>query len=430
MIHSTTNSIEGREVSQYHGVVTGEAILGANIFKDFFAGIRDIVGGRSAAYEQELGRARKIAFEEMSQQAADLGANAVIGIDIDYETVGPRGGMLMVPSARPGRRSVRNNFRRSGYRHRQRESMHMKKLFLLLASLGLAWSPARGDGELQLQPVIDNVYAIVGDLGNRSAANLGNNATFGFVVTEKGVVLIDSGATEQGARRIDALIDRVTADPVIVVINTGGQDHRWLGNDYFRRQGARIVASRNAVADQRKRLRDQFIQLDNLLGSERLAGTEAAYADETFDDRLDLTFGDTRLEIRHPGPAHTPGDSFVWLPRQQVMFSGDIVYVERMAAIGAQSNSRGWLQAFDAMAAYRPAYLVPGHGKVTTLEHAHKDTREYLAFLRDAVGGFIDDGGDLSDIGSIDQSAWTYLRNHELLAGRNAHRVFTEMEWE
>ena len=96
MIHSTTNNIDGREVAQYHGVVTGEAILGANIFKDFFASIRDIVGGRSAAYEQELGRARQIAFDEMTQQAADLGADAILGIDIDYETVGSQGGMLMV----------------------------------------------------------------------------------------------------------------------------------------------------------------------------------------------------------------------------------------------------------------------------------------------------------------------------------------------
>jgi uncharacterized protein YbjQ (UPF0145 family) len=96
VIHSTTNSIDGREVAQYHGVVTGEAILGANIFKDFFASIRDIVGGRSAAYEQELGRARQIAFDEMTQQAAELGADAILGIDIDYETVGAQGGMLMV----------------------------------------------------------------------------------------------------------------------------------------------------------------------------------------------------------------------------------------------------------------------------------------------------------------------------------------------
>lgn len=96
MILATTPTLEGMKISTYHGVVTGEAILGANIFKDFFAGIRDIVGGRSAAYEKELHRARELAFEEMQQQAAEFGANAIIGIDIDYETVGAEGGMLMV----------------------------------------------------------------------------------------------------------------------------------------------------------------------------------------------------------------------------------------------------------------------------------------------------------------------------------------------
>jgi len=96
MLHSTTHELEGMHIQTYHGVVTGEAILGANIFKDFFAGIRDIVGGRSAAYEKELKRAREIAFSEMTQQAREYGANAVIGIDIDYETVGQQGGMLMV----------------------------------------------------------------------------------------------------------------------------------------------------------------------------------------------------------------------------------------------------------------------------------------------------------------------------------------------
>jgi Uncharacterized conserved protein len=98
MIQSTTPTIEGKRITQYHGVVTGEAILGANIFKDFFAGIRDIIGGRSAAYEKELRKAREIAFAEMETQAQSLGANAVVGIDIDYEniTMGNSGGMLMV----------------------------------------------------------------------------------------------------------------------------------------------------------------------------------------------------------------------------------------------------------------------------------------------------------------------------------------------
>ncbi len=94
MVHSTTPTLEGKTVSSYLGVVTGETILGAKVFKDFFAGIRDIVGGRSAAYEEELQKARIIAFEEMDAQAKDLGANGILGIDIDYETVGSS--MLMV----------------------------------------------------------------------------------------------------------------------------------------------------------------------------------------------------------------------------------------------------------------------------------------------------------------------------------------------
>ncbi|MCA9510857.1 MAG: heavy metal-binding domain-containing protein [Myxococcota bacterium] len=96
MLLSTTPTIEGRSIAQYHGVVAGEAILGANIFKDLFAGIRDIVGGRSAAYEKELRRAREIALRELEQCAHELGANAIVGIDIDYETVGAQGGMMMV----------------------------------------------------------------------------------------------------------------------------------------------------------------------------------------------------------------------------------------------------------------------------------------------------------------------------------------------
>ena len=96
MLVTTTATLQGREVRDYHGFVSGEAIMGANIFRDLFAGIRDIVGGRSAAYEKELQRAKELAMEEMLDQAQALGANAVIGVDLDFETVGERGSMLMV----------------------------------------------------------------------------------------------------------------------------------------------------------------------------------------------------------------------------------------------------------------------------------------------------------------------------------------------
>ena len=101
MLLTTTPNIEGKQITVYHGLVTGEAILGANLFKDLFASIRDIVGGRSSAYEKELQKAKDIALQEMSAQASSLGANAVVGIDLDYETVSPggTGSMLMVSAS-------------------------------------------------------------------------------------------------------------------------------------------------------------------------------------------------------------------------------------------------------------------------------------------------------------------------------------------
>ena len=96
---TTTPAVEGRPVAAYLGIVTGEAIMGANLFKDLFAGVRDIVGGRSGAYEDELRKARSIALEELGMAAAQLGADAVVGVDLDYETVGQNGSMLMVTAS-------------------------------------------------------------------------------------------------------------------------------------------------------------------------------------------------------------------------------------------------------------------------------------------------------------------------------------------
>jgi uncharacterized protein YbjQ (UPF0145 family) len=96
MILTTTPSIDGKTIKEYKAVVTGEAIIGANIFRDIFAMVRDVVGGRSASYEKELAKARTLALEEMSKQAQEMGANAIVGIDLDYETVGASGSMLMV----------------------------------------------------------------------------------------------------------------------------------------------------------------------------------------------------------------------------------------------------------------------------------------------------------------------------------------------
>jgi glyoxylase-like metal-dependent hydrolase (beta-lactamase superfamily II) len=302
--------------------------------------------------------------------------------------------------------------------------------WFLVCTLLILGSAAGGEETLRLQAVNDQVYAIVGPLGNRTPENHGNNATFGFVVTGDGVVLIDAGGSYRGAAAIEAVIRQVTKQPVKVVINTGGQDHRWLGNGYFKARGARIIANRRAVVDQRARLKDQLFMLGNLIGAEGLEGTEPAYADEVFDNDHAFELGGIRFELYHADQAHTPGDSVVWLPKDRVVFSGDIVYVERMLGVMPHSNSRSWIGAFESMAGLQPAVVVPGHGNPTDLVRAKADTLGYLVFLREAVGAYMEEGGDITQIGTLDQSRFDYLNNYETLKGRNAQQVFQEMEWE
>jgi len=301
---------------------------------------------------------------------------------------------------------------------------------LLLVFCFFPFNQSLADNTLELQKVADNIYAIVGELTNRTPENLGNNATFGFVVTPEGVVLIDPGGTYKGAQKLHQLIKSVTDKPIATVINTGGQDHRWLGNGYFKNLGARIIASKNAVNDQQTRLQDIFFRLGNLVGTVGLEGTEAVHADQTFDTQLRLEHGGVMFEIIHAGHAHTPGDSFVWLPQYKVMFTGDIVYTQRMLGVGPQSNSKNWINAYQAMATYKPEKVVPGHGQPTTLEKTNADTYDYLMFLRSSVAEFIENGGDIADISSINQSRFDYLYNYKTLAGRNAQQVYTELEWE
>ncbi|MGB0713700.1 MAG: MBL fold metallo-hydrolase [Gammaproteobacteria bacterium] len=301
----------------------------------------------------------------------------------------------------------------------------------LLLGLFVSVPVAQADGQaLTTHHVAGPVYAIQGPFGNRTPENLGNNATFGFVVTDAGVVLIDSGGTHKGAAAIQAQIQTITDKPVRWVINTGGQDHRWLGNGYFKTRGASIIANAKAVADQKARTQDQFFRLGVLAGSPALEGTEPVYAETTFDTGYTLDAGGVRLELHHAGQAHTPGDSFVWIPEHKVMFSGDIVYVGRMLGVMDHSNARSWMQTFEAMAAFEPEFLVPGHGPVTDIETATADSYNYLAFLRESVEAFMEGGGSIDAVGSIDQSAFSYLNAYDNLKGRNIQQVFQEMEWE
>ena len=307
----------------------------------------------------------------------------------------------------------------------------MKSLLLILLALISTTMQAESAHEipLEVQKVTDNVYAIVGDLDQRSPENHANNATFGLVVTDEGAMLIDPGGSYNGARQLDQAIRTVTHKPVKIVINTGGQDHRWLGNSYFKAQGAHIITSKAAAADHRTRTNYHFNRLNELLG-EDLNGTQEQYADETFEGKMALNFGGFEFELVHAGPAHTVGDIFIWMPAQKVMFSGDIVFVERALGPGPAQNGASWLRVFEQMMRYNPEYIIPGHGHAASPETATQDTYNYIKFLREEIAKILEDDGDVQDAIKIDQTRFNYLKVFDRIARRNAQSIFNQMEFE
>ena len=304
----------------------------------------------------------------------------------------------------------------------------LARLWVVLTAAQAPWA---GAVEVRFERVADNVYAHVGDIGARNVANQGLNANLGLVVTPAGAVLIDSGATFRSARDIHAAIRRVSEKPVRWVINTGGQDHRWLGNGYFQALGAELIAHAAVGPDMRSRGGDQLSALRSLLG---------AAADDTvpvLPTRLvegpdaRLTLGGTVLEFRHRGGGHTPGDMMVWLPQAQVAFAGDIVYVDRLLAVIPVSSTKAWLDAFAALEQLAPMHIVPGHGRVTDLLTARAQTRAYLEALRAHMKRAVEQGIDVSDaVKSFNLAPFLHLSSAGELNSGNASRTYLEVERE
>ncbi len=302
-------------------------------------------------------------------------------------------------------------------------------LLLFAAVAGLVTLAARADYQPRAEKVVDNVYALIGPLGQRSADNDGLNANFGFIVTPDGVILIDSGASRLGAEKIATAIGKVTDKPVRWVINTGSQDHRWLGNDYFAGKGAEVMALARTAATQAEFAAQHMDAMKRFL-SDRMQGTKPLPAPKTLaGDSATLKLGGETLVVTYTD-AHFPGDARVWLPKRGVMFSGDLVFVDRLLGVLPWSSVKNGQKAFHAMAALKPAHIVPGHGRVCDLAQAQRETGDYYDFLAGKVGAAARDMDPME--ATLDRYAdlpeFRHLENYEGLHRANMNRAFTEFE--
>lgn len=302
----------------------------------------------------------------------------------------------------------------------------MRGIFLALLLMTTAVQAA----DLVLQPVqvATNVYAIIGDLAGQTYENDGLNNNLGFVVSDKGVLVINTGPSQRAAKALHAAIQKTTQQPIKWVVNVNSQNHYWLGNDYFKSLGATLIASKEGERVMRE-MGAQQLEANQTLLKDKATATKLTYPTDLVTDKRELKLGKTVVQLLHFGPAHTPGDMAVWLPEQKILFAGDIIYTERLLAVIPIGNSANWIEAFDKLAALKPKTIIPGHGRPTTIEQARRDTRDYLTFLRAEAKRVLDTTGSLQDaVEKTDQSRFRALVNFDLLARRNMNQVFQEVE--
>ncbi len=297
-------------------------------------------------------------------------------------------------------------------------------LFLLVASSGAHAF------ELLTEPVSDDAYALVGEIGPRTYENHALNNTLGFVVTPDGVVLISAGASPSGARLIEAAVARVTRQPIRWVINVGAQDHHWLGNSYFAAHGAEVIALARTVATQHDHADNHLERLHRVL-KDRAADVRPAYASRVLDsDHATLQLGGRTFELIWPGDGHFPGDAILWLPAEKLVFTGDLVFHDRMLGIHPFSPVADWQKSFHVMAALGPEHVVPGHGHPGDLAKARRDTGDYLDWLIKNVGQALADWKELEETVEMlaDAPQFKHLKFYDSWHRRNIHQTYLQLE--
>jgi len=285
--------------------------------------------------------------------------------------------------------------------------------------------------DMEMVEVDKDVYALIGETGPRTYENHALNNNIGFIIADKGVILIDSGASPSAAKLIQQKISTVTNKPVKWVINTGSQDHRWLGNSYFINKGAEVIALGSTVEEQQKHVDDHIARLRGILkeNSTDIKPVQASRILQLNTNKLDL--GGVQLELNFLADSHFPGDGVVWLPGQNILFSGDLIYVDRILGIQSYTPVASWLSAFNKMLLLKPQIIIPGHGSVSDLTKVQSQTGDYLQFLISGVSAALKDWRELDEtVDTLTQSAdqFRQLSNFDSWHKLNINRTYLQLE--
>jgi len=279
------------------------------------------------------------------------------------------------------------------------------------------------------EEITEGVYSAIGATQPYTYENSNHNNNLSFIVTTDGVLVFNAGGSYLVAKAMHEEIKKITNQKVKYVVLENSQGHAILGSNYWKEQGAIIIA--HVEADKEIKHRGEDIYARSLrVQKDKMLGTKITYPDLTFKEKMPISMGDTQIELMYLGASHSPDDIQLWLPQQKILISGDTTFNERMLPIFSHTNAAAWIETWDKIEALGPEIVIPGHGTPTDLATVTKFTKDYLVYIRAQVEKVLDDDGGLYEAYNIDQSAYRDWGTYNELHRQNAERIFKQMEFE
>lgn len=279
------------------------------------------------------------------------------------------------------------------------------------------------------QKISEHVYAWIGPHGGPSKKNQGYRMNMAFVVGKKAVAVIDTGYTESMAKEMLQHINRITSVPVKYAINSNSQPDRTMGNEIFRRNGAKILMHLKEAERFSVNAPQYANGIATTLGVSVASITVPNAPDRLVSQDTKIDLGGVNIEMKPFRASHTPGSLVIHIPGDNVVYAGDVLYSGRLLAILPDSNIKSWIAAYDELRAFGAVTFIPGHGNPATLKAFDSSTRAYLVTLNEHMKKMVEGGVSLQEaIGRLNQKPFRKLENFDELAGRNASLAYLEQE--
>lgn len=282
----------------------------------------------------------------------------------------------------------------------------------------------------KVKKVDEGVYTSIGELAPGTYENGGQNNNLGLIVGDTSALVWNAGSTYMLAKAFHEEIKQLTDKPVKYVVVENSQSHAIGGMNYWKEQGAKIIAHElSAKLIHKKANKQQARGLRKY--QDKFLGTKPVPADITFKDVYNIDLGNRIVEARYFGPAHEHDDISLWMPKEKIWFAGDIGFYQRLLPIFEITDTKNWIKILEEdITKLAPKIVIPGHGDVTSMEQVHEYTTNYLKYLREKVEEVLDEDTGLNGAYDINMSQFEHFDAFDLIGKQNVSRLYKIMEFE